>query len=271
MRPEDTVARLGGDEFTVLLEDIADVRYAIGVAERIEESLREPFPIDGHEATVTASIGIAVSSGRESTPEDLLRNSDQAMYQAKRKGRARHELFAVRRPRAEDRAPVEVDESRRGAAEARRGGRCVIEHAEAAPLDDGDDRGAGGGRCRRLRRGARRSPSRPSRSDEPRDEPQEAPEQRRRARLRSRRRSTEARRRRRLRFPRGYARRAPAPRFPPTHAGCIIGRRRCARSNARAMPIRSTVDGWVPNRNRYSRGRVRVRDVRQRAAAAPAR
>ena len=50
VRPEDTVARLGGDEFTVLLEDIADVRYAIGVAERIEESLREPFPIDGHEA-----------------------------------------------------------------------------------------------------------------------------------------------------------------------------------------------------------------------------
>ena len=60
VRPEDTVARLGGDEFTILLEDIVDVRYAIGVAERIEEALREPFPIDGHEATVTASIGIAV-------------------------------------------------------------------------------------------------------------------------------------------------------------------------------------------------------------------
>ena len=111
VRPEDTVARLGGDEFTVLLEDIVDVRYAIGVAERIEEALREPFPIDGHEATVTASIGIAVSSGRDATPEDLMRNSDQAMYQAKRKGRARHELFArcdrdrgsSRRPRSRER------------------------------------------------------------------------------------------------------------------------------------------------------------------------
>ena len=47
VRPEDTVARLGGDEFTVLLEDIADVRYAIAVAERIEASLREPFRVAG--------------------------------------------------------------------------------------------------------------------------------------------------------------------------------------------------------------------------------
>jgi diguanylate cyclase (GGDEF)-like protein len=93
VRPEDTVARLGGDEFTVLLEDIADVRYAIAVAERIESSLREPFKIEGRDATVTASIGIAVSTGRESSPEDLVRDSDSAMYEAKRKGRARHEVF----------------------------------------------------------------------------------------------------------------------------------------------------------------------------------
>jgi diguanylate cyclase (GGDEF)-like protein len=93
VRPEDTVARLGGDEFTVLLEDIADVRYAIAVAERIEASLQDPFHIAGHEATVTASLGIAVSSGRESSPEDLIRHSDQAMYIAKQKGRARHEVF----------------------------------------------------------------------------------------------------------------------------------------------------------------------------------
>jgi diguanylate cyclase (GGDEF)-like protein len=93
VRPEDTVARLGGDEFTVLLEDIADVRYAIAVAERIEESLRDPFRVDGHEASVTASLGIAVSTGREASPEDLMRHSDQAMYIAKQKGRARHEVF----------------------------------------------------------------------------------------------------------------------------------------------------------------------------------
>ena len=111
VRPEDTVARLAGDEFTVLLEDIADVRYAIAVAERIEESLDDPFLVEGREARVTASIGIAVSSGRESTPEALLRDSDQAMYQAKRKGRARHEVFSGTRsepaPPAEQPRPAE--------------------------------------------------------------------------------------------------------------------------------------------------------------------
>lgn len=93
LRPEDTIARLGGDEFTVLLEDITDVRYAIRVAERIAESLRPPFELDGHEASVTASIGIAVSRGRESTPDELLRNSDRAMYQAKYGGKARYVVY----------------------------------------------------------------------------------------------------------------------------------------------------------------------------------
>jgi diguanylate cyclase (GGDEF)-like protein len=104
VRPEDTVARLGGDEFTVLLEDIADVRYAIAVAERIEVSMRDPFVVSGNEATVTASIGIAVSTGRESTPDDLIRTSDEAMYLAKRKGRARHEVF-----RGEETAAADVE------------------------------------------------------------------------------------------------------------------------------------------------------------------
>src|SRR5947207_12738064 len=89
LRPEDTIARLGGDEFTVLLEDITDVRYAIRVAERIEEALREPFTLNGQETSVSASIGIAVSTGRESDPDEIVRNSDQAMYQAKRSGKAR--------------------------------------------------------------------------------------------------------------------------------------------------------------------------------------
>src|SRR5439155_3187475 len=93
LRPEDTVARLGGDEFTVLLEDITDVRYAIRVAERIEEALREPFEIDGQETSVTASIGIAVGTGREATPDELVRNSDRAMYEAKRGGKARYIVF----------------------------------------------------------------------------------------------------------------------------------------------------------------------------------
>ena len=93
LRPEDTIARLGGDEFTVLLEDITDVRYAISVAERIAEALQEPFQLDGHEATVTASIGIAVGNGRETNTDELVRNADVAMYEAKHRGKARHVVF----------------------------------------------------------------------------------------------------------------------------------------------------------------------------------
>ena len=153
VRPEDTVARLGGDEFTVLLEDIVDIRYATGVAERIEEALREPFPIDGHEARVTASIGIAVSSGREATPEDLLRNSDQAMYLAKRKGRARHELYsesaveaaesdervATDRPERADRVEEQLAADESDGSEVVIEEAVLIEHAEAAPFEDGDE------------------------------------------------------------------------------------------------------------------------------------
>jgi diguanylate cyclase (GGDEF)-like protein len=93
LRPEDTIARLGGDEFTVLLEDITDVRYAIRVAERIAEAMKAPFPLDGSEVSVTASIGIAVGTGRETTPEELVRNSDRAMYEAKNSGKARYVVF----------------------------------------------------------------------------------------------------------------------------------------------------------------------------------
>jgi diguanylate cyclase (GGDEF)-like protein len=93
LRPEDTIARLGGDEFTVLLEDITDVRYAIRVAERIAEALKEPFTINGQETSVTASIGIAVGTGREATPDELVRSSDIAMYEAKRNGKARFVVF----------------------------------------------------------------------------------------------------------------------------------------------------------------------------------
>jgi diguanylate cyclase (GGDEF)-like protein len=209
VRPEDTVARLGGDEFTVLLEDIVDIRYAIGVAERIEEALREPFPIDGHEAMVTASIGIAISSGREATPEDLLRNSDQAMYLAKRKGRARHELFSdaaiegetdeqagpeARAPEApvtEAEPPTRVEEqlaAEEAAGEVAIEEAVLIEHAEAAPLEDGDEPLA-------------ESPSAPEpepqrAAEAPASEP--APED---ETLGSAAALTEARRRRRLRFP----------------------------------------------------------------------
>jgi diguanylate cyclase (GGDEF)-like protein len=94
LRPGDTVARLGGDEFTILLEEIAQLSEATRVAARIEDSLRTPFVLDGHEVMITTSIGIAFNRPGDSAPEELLRNADSAMYNAKRAGKARYEVHA---------------------------------------------------------------------------------------------------------------------------------------------------------------------------------
>jgi diguanylate cyclase (GGDEF)-like protein/PAS domain S-box-containing protein len=104
VRPADTVARLGGDEFTVLLEDVADLQAAIAVAERIADHLRVPLVLAERseldtsnlaerEVFITASIGIAMQSSLHQHPEDLLRNADVAMYDAKAKGKACYATF----------------------------------------------------------------------------------------------------------------------------------------------------------------------------------
>ncbi|MDP9457558.1 MAG: EAL domain-containing protein [Actinomycetota bacterium] len=98
LRPEDTIARLGGDEFVVLLEDVRGRGEATEAATRIAEALREPFLLGAHEeAFVSVSIGVALASGGEdrtgSSPDDLLRWADVAMYEAKRKGKAHHAVF----------------------------------------------------------------------------------------------------------------------------------------------------------------------------------
>jgi diguanylate cyclase (GGDEF)-like protein/PAS domain S-box-containing protein len=93
VRTEDTAARLGGDEFTVLLEDFNGIDQAIRVAKRIQEQLQLPFNLDGYEVFVTASVGIAVSTSEQDSPESLLRNADVAMYRAKLGGKARLEIF----------------------------------------------------------------------------------------------------------------------------------------------------------------------------------
>src|SRR4051794_4854577 len=91
LRPSDTAARFGGDEFAVLLEDLDTSNAAQIVAQRVLDSLREPFEIQGQEVYVGASIGIASSAHPGS--DDLLRNADLAMYRAKGLGKGRHQIF----------------------------------------------------------------------------------------------------------------------------------------------------------------------------------
>jgi diguanylate cyclase (GGDEF)-like protein/PAS domain S-box-containing protein len=92
VRDSDTVARIGGDEFAILIEDATDEHGAAMVAERIASALRRPITLEGQEAFMTASIGIATAS-EEATAADLLRNADMAMYVAKSQGKGRHERF----------------------------------------------------------------------------------------------------------------------------------------------------------------------------------
>jgi diguanylate cyclase (GGDEF)-like protein/PAS domain S-box-containing protein len=92
LRPGDTLVRLSGDEFGVLLEELGDERDAKGVADRIQTDLLQPFHISGQEVYITASIGIAQAGAAYTRPEDLVRDADLAMYQAKKLGKARYEV-----------------------------------------------------------------------------------------------------------------------------------------------------------------------------------
>ena len=95
LRPEDALARLGGDEFAAVLADVSLAGGASGAAERIAQGLKPPFVLaGGHEVSVTASVGVAVAApGEVEGIEDLLAEADAAMYRAKARGEAGHEVF----------------------------------------------------------------------------------------------------------------------------------------------------------------------------------
>ena len=93
LRAEDVAARLGGDEFAVLLDDEPDLKRSMQVANRIIDSLRVSFQIEGEEMKVAASIGIAVAHMGTETADELLRNADVAMYTAKAAGKNRVAIF----------------------------------------------------------------------------------------------------------------------------------------------------------------------------------
>lgn len=93
LRPSDLVARLGGDEFTILVEGGYESDEVLQIAERIRGKFTLPFDLSGHEVFSSASIGILHAAENHQTPADMMRDADTAMYQAKRAGKARHEVF----------------------------------------------------------------------------------------------------------------------------------------------------------------------------------
>jgi diguanylate cyclase (GGDEF)-like protein/PAS domain S-box-containing protein len=97
-RESDTVARLGGDEFVILLEDLGeDQQQAMGnaaaVAGKVLDSLSRCYTLDTHELRSTPSIGVVLFGAEHHTINDLLRQADMAMYEAKAAGRATFRFF----------------------------------------------------------------------------------------------------------------------------------------------------------------------------------
>ena len=107
-RAEDTVGRISGDEFVVVCEKLLTATDAITIADHILSSFNAPFDVNGEQVHVTASIGIATGKAGDDDAK-LLRDADLAMYRAKDRGRARHEVFDdTLRAEAERRSTVEA-------------------------------------------------------------------------------------------------------------------------------------------------------------------
>ena len=94
VRMTDTAARLAGDEFVVLLEGIASEQEAAMIANKIVTAMRKPFIVDGAELTVTTSMGVAFAPG-ETDGVELMARADEALYEAKAKGRDRFRISCL--------------------------------------------------------------------------------------------------------------------------------------------------------------------------------
>ncbi|MGS2718627.1 putative bifunctional diguanylate cyclase/phosphodiesterase [Eionea flava] len=93
VRRSDTVARIGGDEFTVILNNVGSTPEIIYLAQKIIDSIQQPFFIADHELNIGCSIGIAVFPDAGSNVELLQRNADLAMYEAKQTGTSTYRFF----------------------------------------------------------------------------------------------------------------------------------------------------------------------------------
>ncbi|BDA83796.1 GGDEF domain-containing protein [Aureimonas sp. SA4125] len=90
---EDTLARVGGDEFALLVEGDGALAAAIGIAERVNEVMREPIWLGAQEIFSSCSMGIVEAAPRHRFPEEFVRDADIAMYRAKRTGAGSYAVF----------------------------------------------------------------------------------------------------------------------------------------------------------------------------------
>jgi diguanylate cyclase (GGDEF)-like protein len=94
-RKSDLVARLGGDEFAIIQHDVRDPSEAEALAGRVCESLRQPFEIDGITLEIAASVGVAFADRDASTPVDLVKAADTALYRSKADGGRTYRIYCA--------------------------------------------------------------------------------------------------------------------------------------------------------------------------------
>ncbi len=133
-----TVARLGGDEFVVLVEGIQRPVDAVIVAERLLQACDAPYQLGEHMIRSTASIGIVCSDPRYQSADEMLRDADTAMYQAKARGKARYVIFdSSMQQSVRDRLLIEND-----LRDALGTDQFFLEYQPIVSLEDGSLRGA---------------------------------------------------------------------------------------------------------------------------------
>ena len=94
IRSEDTLARLGGDEFTVLIQNLERASATAAIAQKLNESLKTPITVNGHELHLSASIGISIYPKDATEKQDLFKYADTAMYKAKEMGRDNYQFYS---------------------------------------------------------------------------------------------------------------------------------------------------------------------------------
>ncbi|MED5616213.1 EAL domain-containing protein [Janthinobacterium sp. P210005] len=95
LRVRDTIGRFGGDEFATILVLPDGAQHAVGVVHKVREAMRKPFDLQGHEVTVTVSIGISVYPDDGVDADTLIQYADTAMYRAKEAGRDAFRFFTA--------------------------------------------------------------------------------------------------------------------------------------------------------------------------------
>lgn len=138
LREGDTLARIGGDEFVVVMTDLGEERDAEPLLRRLLQIAAEPVQVQGHTMQVSASIGVTIFPQDSSSPEQLLRHADQAMYVAKQAGKNRFHVFDV----ASDAAIRTKRESLEQIAAGLRRGEFVLHYQPQVNIRTGEVVGA---------------------------------------------------------------------------------------------------------------------------------